>query len=369
MKISIKMLFFSFLILVFISGCKSAGKTSKTIEDVRVGTDGLFLSFLVNNPPPRIHVESVENPETSTFPVSIEIRNAGAYPQPNEGKAPTIGELYLSGFDPQIIEFDKAGKTTISNLNLEGKSTINPVGGLDYVSFTGTVKVGNLKTEKYDPIILATACYRYLTHAGPQVCIDPNPYSTVKEARVCEVHDIALSGQGAPVAVTSIVEEALAGRTRFKITVKNVGGGDVLALGAFEKCGPYGDKLKREDIDRVWFDEVMIGSKQLLCGPFTDSNTKSTYGFVRLINGEGSVICEFPKNDYGQSRTSFETPLKIRLNYVYRTTTQKKIEIRKEGDTNDESSGQTIPSPQVYREPDIITPPRDTYPLDYTPEI
>lgn len=343
------------ILLILTSGClggksKSGGTTKvkkdikKSVEDVRKGTEGILVSFVPNNPPAKM---SVEKDAPNDIKVVLQLNNKGAYPQPDEGAkglGPGFGRVYLSGYDKNIIEFTQKS-FDLSHTALEGKSTINPNGGIDFVTFDGKVKVENLNVEKYEPTLLATACYYYFTIAGPQVCIDPDPYSTITQKKVCEVSDTTLNNQGAPIAITKIEEEALATKTQFRITIKNVGGGEVLkgsvsdpsglSLGlgpeAFDKCNPFGTKkLEREDVDKVNVLEVKIGNKDLLCGPFAEGTVKNTNGFVRLINNEGAIICELPKQYYGEANTAYTTPLKIKLSYVYKNTAERKVLIKRE---------------------------------------
>ncbi len=348
------------VLLVVVVACKGKNDGKTALDEVRTGTQGITLSFFPNAPPDKIHVEQGADVEANSFEVIIDLKNKGAYPQPNEGvagAAPGLGKVYLSGFDPNIIEFKSSdGKSgDLSKLALEGKSTLNPNGGQDLMSFKGTVVVDNLIVDKYEPTFLATACYYYFTVAGPTACIDPNPYAVTREKKVCEVKDITLTGQGAPIAVTKIEEKALAAKTQFKIAIKNVGGGDVILSNAIEKCDPSGQqKIQREEIDKVLLQEVKIANKQLQCGPFADGTSKGTGGLVRLINGEGFVICELPSSDYGNKISAYTSPLNVHLSYGYRATAEKKVQIIKEasgiiGGTRDYVPSQ--PSQQPENQP------------------
>ena len=328
------------ILLVVISACSLTGKTGtstsskskKAVEDIRVGTQGIVVSFLPNNPPDRIVVE--EGAENS-IKVVLQVNNKGAYPQPDEGPkrgaAPDPAKIYISGYDSNIIKFPQR-EVDLGTKALEGRSTINPNGGIDFVNFEGKVQAEGLNVERYEPILLATACYHYNTIASPQVCIDTDPYSEISTKKVCEVADISLNSQGAPIAVTKVAEEALATKTQFRITIKNVGGGDAIKPTSEHKCDPLGtDKLQREDIDKVFVAEVTLGNKQLNCGPFAEGPIKYTTGIIRLINGEANLICEFPRQDYPQgANTAYTTPLKIHLGYTYRTTIERKVLIKKE---------------------------------------
>lgn len=335
-KLEKKFIFALFLaISILIFGCTGKKDVKKSLEEIRTGSDGIVINFLPNAPPEMIHVE--EN-QPNQFDIVLELKNKGAYPQPGEGAsglAPSFGKIFLSGFDPKIITFESKDKNPgdLSTARLEGKSTINPNGGQDIMSFTGKIDFNNLNVEKYEPTLLATACYYYSTTAGPSVCIDPDPYSTINTKKVCQVQDTTLTNQGAPIAVTGIGEEAFATKTQFRITIKNVGAGDVLkADAANNKCDPYGtQKIDREDINQVELIYAKISDIFLICGPFASSPIKNTGGLIRLINGEGSITCELQNKDYSKTLSSYTTPLLIQLAYGYKVIAQRKLQVKKEG--------------------------------------
>ncbi len=345
------------ILLMLISACSLTGKSSTknptSIENIRVGTDGITLSFLPNAPPDIVHVEQGADEKTNVFEAVLEVRNKGAFPQPEDGVTAPSGMVFLSGYDSNIIKFDKNPPIEdITTKPLDGKSTINPNGGLYLVTFKGTVLSSNLNVDKYEPTLLATACYRYMTIAGPNVCIDPNPYSTVKEQKVCEVQGITLTNQGAPVAVTKIDEEAFATKTQFRITIKNVGAGDSIDSNKIEKCSPSSsEKLVRDDVDKVFLRGIKVGNAILTCGPFVSADgmpVNGAAGTIRLINNEGYVVCELPSKDYARDvKSAYISPFKIELSYGYRNTAQKKITIKKETGGLGTGSGGTPASSSV----------------------
>lgn len=343
------------VLLIPISGCKE----EKSFGEIRSGTEGISINFLLDSPPGKIHVEAGAENE---FSVAMEVMNKGAYPQPGEGGGagglgPRFGKVFLSGYDPNIMTFHAQGANPgdLSSMSLEGKSSINPNGGQDILLFTGKIDTNKLNVEKYEPSLLATACYYYETVAGPSVCIDPTPYSTIKEKKVCTVNDIELAGQGAPIAVTRIDEEAFATKTQFRITFKNVGKGDAMRDDAArDKCDPLGrQKIDREDIDKIKLEFVRLATADLVCGPFTEGAVKGNNGIVRLIKGEGSVICELPASDYSNQISAYTTPLSIKLSYGYRVTAEKKMLIEKETDSSgrDDGSKTTTPPPPPSKTP------------------
>ena len=337
-----------FIVIIFVFGCSGRKDVKDAKDNVRVGAEGMSIAFVAANPPNELHIDASS---TNDFKVLMEVRNKGAYPQPDETTRFENSRMYISGFDPDIMKLeplDSAIGNDISNLALDGRSDLNPYGSLDVMAFKGSIDYGRMIVERYEPILLATLCYNYNTVAGPSVCIDPDPYSITNEKKVCQIHNFDMNeGQGGPVAVTSIQEEAFASKTSFKVIVKNVGGGDVLKLApgdsTLDKCNPdkpgtggafevSKSKVTLEDMDKVYVNEVSISGKNLECAPFLDSpgSTRNTQGVMRLVNGEGFIICDLKKEQYGNTVSAYTTPLQIKLSYGYRTSTARKLLIIKE---------------------------------------
>ncbi len=240
-------------------------------------------------------------------------------------------KLFIGGFDKGIIPMGVTSETLYDKL-LPAASPLNPDGGFDSVTFNGEIVADNLKVNRYEPMVLATACYPYTTKAGPNVCIDPNPFDT-KQEKVCSLGSQTLTSQGAPVAVIKIDEEASSKKLRFKIAIKNAGTGDVISLSSLDKCSSQTNLLKREDFDLVELSSVKAGTIELLdnCGPFAKKDTH----LIRLFEGEGFVVCTIGIGDTEEdtkglgSTSAYLTPLSIELKYGYRNTVLKQVSIRK----------------------------------------
>ena len=112
-------------------------------------------------------------------------------------------------------------------------------------------------------------------------------------------------------------------RTRFKINVKNVGGGEVYRFGTqyLSQCSPYSSApLEYTDLDYVRVEDVSIGGQSILssCNPPLDD------GHMRLIKGQGSMYCTLTNI---QTNTAYTTPITVKLRYGYRQTLFKNLDI------------------------------------------
>lgn len=274
------------------------------IQEFRIGTQGLAMRFMPNTPPKRLFAGEELN-------VALELENRGTT---------TIGgpgdRVYLSGFDPAIVMGISPGGEPMPLL--EGRTQFVPQGGFDVVTFKAITRP--LK-NKYPLRLLATACYGYETIASASVCIDPNPYAPSLRQRVCTPTNVPLGGgQGAPIAVNLIEIDASPGKTRFRIHVQNVGGGEVFRAGGqtLNKCGPGGE-LSFDEFDYVELTDVTVSGTSIrsTCRPLDR-------GHIRLTNGIGMVNCEF---NVPRTQATYQTPLTITLRYGYRQSLLHEMEI------------------------------------------
>lgn len=307
-------LLITFIIIIFLLGCYP--KERKIEEKPHHGTEGLVLDFVKDAPPLRAY-------DGEKIYIYVEVRNKGAYPINPDEKL--NGMLFLSGFDSSIITIDSHNLENGIKLDddeLKGKSNYNPEGGYQLIKFSGDIKFPE-HLGLYIPTFVATACYEYKTTAAVDVCLDPNPLAITE--RVCEVKDISLTSQGAPVAVTKVEERILNLATenkkvQFKIYIENVGEGDIIKPdeGWLEKCNPYKAGLDLESEDRVLVEEVKLGDKPITCQPLINN-------YLQLYNGRGFMICE----STFKGETAYTTKLLIKLKYAYRNEISKSVRIRR----------------------------------------
>ena len=294
------------LVLILLASCRAAGPQERPdfVQEFRRGTQGLYMRFAQNLPPTRLF-------SGEELAAVLELENRGTF---------TIGgpgdRIYLSGFSPNVIAgISPAGEQIPL---LEGRSQFVQQGGFDTVAFRAMTK---LLTDRYPVRLLATACYAYETVAPGTVCIDPNPYAPAIRQRVCVPQNVAMGGgQGAPVAVSQVEIDASPGKTRFKIHISNVGGGEVFRSGGMmlNKCGP-GGMLGFDEIDYVELADVIVDGISIRgsCRPLDA-------GHVRLSNNQGLVYCEY---DRPRGDAAYVAPITVVLRYGYRQSLLHDMEI------------------------------------------
>ncbi|MBI4145022.1 hypothetical protein HY493_02345 [Candidatus Woesearchaeota archaeon] len=299
---------FILVLTLLLVACTRQG-TKEPQQNWRTGSQGLYVQLVPNLPPPRIY-------DDQPLEVVLDLENRGASTLGGVGD-----RIYLSGFDPNII----TGISTIGAQipSMEGKSAFGP-GGIGTISFKGTVRaLGFRNVDKYSPRLLVTSCYGYETIASDNVCIDPDPFTTATTTKVCTPTAVSMGGsQGAPVSVSSVEVEPSPGRTRFQISVTNVGGGDVFKPGGqnTQKCSPYhADGLQYSDVDSVQVVDVSIAGVSIKssCKPLDQGN-------LRLTKGRGTMFCELGNI---ASSAAYTTPLTVDLKYGYRSTLTRDVTI------------------------------------------
>jgi len=297
-------------VVLVISSCQ--GGRNRENLNWRTGSQGVYMTFATNSPPPRVYDDEKLN-------VVIELENRGA----TDIKGGS-NRIYLSGFDPSII----TGVSTRGVImpDMEGKDQYNPYGDIGTLSFDANIRdLRSREIDKYEPTLLLTGCYAYETISDPMVCIDSDPFSRTAVRKVCTPSNVGAGSQAAPVSVSSVEVEGSKGRTKFKIYVKNVGGGTVIKDGwsYLDKCNPYhGNGLEYTDLDYVRVVEVKLGNTNIKtsCKPLDGDmlRLKTATG-----SGTGYMYCEAT----GLSGPAYTTPLRIKLAYNYRETLQKHITI------------------------------------------
>ena len=278
---------------------ENPGQSAAALQAASTGFQGVEIQFMPNAPPNQIY-------DVNQLNAIVEVNNLGRF-----NLEPQNCFVELSGYDSTII----TGMNYRQSCGLlDGKNPYNLNGGYNQIEF----KSGNIllpaNTPTYTPTLRLAACYQYQTVATPQVCVDPLFYTISSQQKSCNPGSVQMSSsQAAPVADTNIYPQMLGGKALFDITIQNVGGG--LVLSPFTSLLSCPSNLGYQDENKVAYSVSMAGGTLISCKPES--------GVVTLNNGQGKMICQF---SIGNS-PSFETPLRIELNYNYMKSWLKSVQI------------------------------------------
>ncbi|MBW2983731.1 hypothetical protein KY361_01305 [Candidatus Woesearchaeota archaeon] len=305
---------FFLVIVIGISGCREyEGEPTSEAMDYRTGSEGLVLEFPIDT----ITRVYENDPDVRMM---VEIRNRGAFPQYDQ-IGQLNGRIWVGGFPRDIIDL-RPESDLLDDEALEGKSSYNLEGGYDGIIISGPAYELPQGTPYYPTKLIVTATYNYETIGSAKVCIDPFPRGTTVREKVCDVYDyssISLGTQGAPIAVTSIEEEATHRNLLFKIYVEDVGDGLLIDENDVAKNPNRGydwDKL-----NKVRLVDVTVGNRMMTeCRPDVGN-------YLTLIDGKGYIFCQL--NTAGIDSV-YTTPLNIKLRYAYANSVSKDIEIFEE---------------------------------------
>ncbi|HLC66748.1 MAG TPA: hypothetical protein VJK52_03865, partial [Candidatus Nanoarchaeia archaeon] len=199
---------------------------------------------------------------------------------------------------------------------LPGKSLFNPDGLFSNTfDFEDPAVTLPNNANTFSQTLKATACYRYRTQGTAPICIDPDPYAVRLTQKVCTIGPVSLAGgQGAPIAITRVEQEATRDRMQFKIMVQNVGGGDVISPDAgILNCH---EGIDRRDVDKVSVTSIEFSGIEIsdMCKPNP----------LRLVNGQGYTFCTF---DGRLAEEPFTTALNLVFDYGYRQSISTTVDI------------------------------------------
>ncbi|MEK6968472.1 MAG: hypothetical protein AABX51_07640 [Nanoarchaeota archaeon] len=321
------------LLTLLISGCDMitniiVGKpptVDVNYNSLHSGVQGISMSFA----PDRPQTNYIVMPNGNDITVIIGMENKGAWDVP-AGK----GILALN-YDRTYVDFpDKSKEFSTSEYPLNGRSLIKAKGDKVQVDFNGNILP--LKELKKDITINAVACYEYGTEYIFDVCIDTDPTNTRTTPKACDLlqnkkkYNAIGSGQGAPVAITS-VDQAIRIKDGkldidFIIKIKNVGNGKIYDIDATPAVLCSGGN-SLEAADKVTI-KVELADKVLTCEKIDNSIDNSK---IYVREGlEGIVNCRVTGYSTVNDE-SFLSKLKVTLTYDYTDSIGKIIILKKAG--------------------------------------
>src|SRR3989344_3250974 len=309
--------------LLFLAGCAGVKQYSPNFH---TGIKGLTLEFLDNAPPDELlFIE-----DNQQFLVGIGLRNEGA-------EDIKKGKINIISFKSHF-KFIKGEGCDISAINLaecnipklQGKGFSFAEGEFYPLYLDAELNINAIKKEgeglkEIIDNIIVEAEYEYATTASIDICVnDVKEIFELKKS--CTAKTEALSGQGAPVAVTQVEytttklrdEEGKPGKNRIRFII------------TFEDKGDREEGIIQDQInlDEISFSDYSYTAenkdKQIKCTGIKDNKVKIKKSGIGEY--ENKIICEADIDRV----PAYITPLIIKFSYRYYTEEKKIIRIKKE---------------------------------------
>ncbi len=351
------------LILTILSLSIQSCTQSREIFPKYAGTEGVIVDFLKNAPPPRVTEGSDAN-------VMIEVANKGAYDLPP-------GETFVNlRFNPLHFNIDMADPNFELAVNPEGilgtiqgkseawpegESFVLPLAKLNVQKIPGTMEQPETNLE-------LTACYSYKTYLTQMICLDTDIYEVDSDPICRNRGSYAFSNQGAPIAINKIdvdmlpmgfvetrpgvavnvpvidssgeligiapettTEKLILIEPVIRIYAKNVGRGSVfisnepnvptadLCTLAQESIFYENELGKNQEFNKVKLSNMTLDGFEMDCEDTV----------LNLANPKDYITCRLHANQTGYLRQNLQVPLSAELEYYYRESVTKPIEIQR----------------------------------------
>lgn len=303
------------LLLFFLASCSGNQNNEITKFNPYKGSQGITVEFLKNSPPKNVfHNES--------FNIALKLQNKGAF-HVIENKTSKNAVFFNLEFDRYYFESltNPSGK-----ISLNGKSYEDRQGQAETIDFLLRAKELQGQIASPESQIIFNICYPYETKLVQDVCIDSDPFDLDARKKSCQATTIALTDQGAPIAIKQI-EPRMNIKTHetntyvspsFTITLKNAGAGNFAA----KTDKPLIEQCSIKDTGFSNFGKAKINARlsnyELVCTP----------EYVNFVNNEGTSNCRIANNDFiPLTFVSQPDTLHIDIEYIYLEAHIRKIEI------------------------------------------
>ena len=301
-------------LIIFLTSC-NGGETPITKFNPYQGSDGVVMELLDNAPPDQIY-------EEDSFNVVVKLHNKGAYDISRDN-----GEwvYFRIVYDPFYFDMYENYNSQYAT-DLTAKDLFDHYG--QFITKEFLLQSKKIEGQRENPTskMLFNLCYPYQTLVTEDVCIDRDPFNLDVRDKPCTSRDITLTDQGAPIAVkkieprmpTKIDNDQVWVKPNFQITLKNVGGGNVI-----RRTNELLDKqCIVKDTDQQYWGSINVTAKlgnfDLDCSP----------EYATFYDGEALVNCQLPGDGFILlSPVSQPDVLVINTSYIYVTAESHDISI------------------------------------------
>ena len=303
-----------FVMIVLVSGCTLPFGVESNSEAVTFlgGDEGLEISFVSNNPPPRVF-------QNRNFNVLLRLENHGEQ-NIDEGKVRVLlSNAQTFGYDKEPIQYN--ADTLTKRLSTE---TGFIPGGIEFISFYDLSYSGSTMLTEDSPVSVAVdVCYPYKTTAVADLCVSRE----AAESDICEpLGEPHIDTTSGPLEVTKInqlyngvvsyAESNNNVSVGIRIEFEIVGDGDIYSIDT--DC----DALDNEFWKNIAIDKITIGDDTYSGDLLIERCSSNELNLDEA--GEGFINCDFTVEDVAYD---FEERFTITLSYLHSQLLNKKISV------------------------------------------
>jgi len=293
--------------ILLIAGCASKQKGSSA--GYLGGTNGLKISFADGEPP-----EKVLDANNEQFSITLLLKNEGERDIKAGGVKTTIAGINPTSF--QIKDITLKNGNDITGSRREQDKTV--AGGQDEITYSAGYKEDEPTDVPFN--LGVNVCYNYGTDAVSQICLRKQASARISEEGACQIYeDKKISNSAAPIQIMSLSERPSGiNKVIVIFDIENKGKGAVFSKDAFGSKACIADQEKDKE-NRINVKVTSTADIGIKCGKLNDK----AEGIIRLVEGKTSVTCNIDTSRL--SETTFENPLKISLDYVYKEDVSKAV--------------------------------------------
>ncbi|MBI2148405.1 hypothetical protein HYU23_01895 [Candidatus Woesearchaeota archaeon] len=311
-----KVLIFILVLLVILTACKGGADSKKTQAGGFIGTkEGLVSTMNIDS---ASGGNKVLDAGVESFRILVNVQNKGEHSIPENDVMVTLDGINLQAF--QIKNPTQRNTIPLSAIRREAGKVTTPA------QIPIVYDANYLSDEDADrtTTIGANVCYKYETISRiKNLCLRKKITGAVS-ATACKIDEVKLSeSSAAPFQVTTFSERP-AGESKVNVYIeaKNPGKGimydkDYLSQG---KCVDS-DKDRNKVYVKVELTEFKNSASLVSC-----SGLRGNEGYVNVIQNSMQLSCTIDTSSLQES--SFETPLRVSFQYVYKDSVSTTVTIK-----------------------------------------
>jgi hypothetical protein len=305
-----------FAMVFLVSGCAMFPFGSNSEPDVVTflgGEEGLDISFVGNNPPPRVF-------QNRNFNVILKLENHGEQNIAAEEIRVLLSNSKTFGYENLPVQ----NNSEILTKRLSTETGFIP-GGIEYISFYDLSYSGSTMLTEDSPVSIAVdVCYPYKTTAVADICVSRE----AAESDICDpIGTPSIDSTSGPLEVTKL-NQLYNGKVSFAEENNDVSVGvriefDIIGDGDLYGIQTDCNTLSNNAHNVITVDKITIGNETYLEDQIIDRCSSNELE-LSDDDGTGFINCDFVVEGVTYD---FEERFTITLSYLHSQLLTKKISV------------------------------------------